>query len=137
MRDINTAPVSIPVQHDHYGMPDAPRFSFYANSNGFVEVPISTVKWMNRLWPTGGGGYFRFFPYSVSKKLISTVNEQEKRSAIFYLHPWEIDPEQPIQKGVSLKTRFRHYINLKHTYDRLEKLAQDFEWDRMDKVFSI
>ena len=126
-----------PVEHDHYGMPDAPRFSFFANSAGLIEVPISTVRWMNRLWPSGGGGYFRFFPYAVSKRLIQSVNDQEKRSAIFYLHPWEIDPDQPKQDNLPLKTQFRHYVNLKHTYHRLEKLVQDFQWDRMDKVFSI
>lgn len=126
-----------PVEHDHYGMPDAPRFSFYANSKGLIEVPISTVRWVNRLWPSGGGGYFRFFPYEISKRLIRSVNELEKRSAIFYLHPWEIDPHQPKQNNLPLKTQFRHYINLKHTYSRLEKLVQDFQWDRMDNVFSI
>ena len=126
-----------PVEHDHYGMPSAPRFSFFANSSGLVEVPISTVRYMNRLWPSGGGGYFRFFPYAISKRLIQTVNEKEQRSAIFYLHPWEIDPEQPKQNNLPLKTRFRHYINLKHTYHRLEKLVQDFKWDRMDSVFSL
>ena len=126
-----------PVQHDHYGMPNAPRFSFYAHASGLIEVPISTVRLMNRLWPSGGGGYFRFFPYTISKRLIQTVNEQEKRSAIFYLHPWEIDPDQPRQNNLSLKTRFRHYVNLRHTYSRLEKLLNDFNWDRMDQVFSF
>lgn len=124
-----------PVEHDHYGMPNAPRFSFYANSQGLIEVPISTVRFMNRLWPSGGGGYFRFFPYSVSKNLIKTVNKSEQRSAIFYLHPWEIDPEQPKQSNLSAKTNFRHYINLKHTYRRLGKLLQDFRWGRMDHIF--
>ena len=81
-----------PVQHDHYGMPDAPRFSFYAHTSGLIEVPITTAKLLNRLWPSGGGGYFRFFPYAVSKQLIQAVNKNEQRSAIFYLHPWEIDP---------------------------------------------
>lgn len=126
-----------PVEHDHYGMPDAPRFSFFANDAGLVEVPISTVQWMNRLWPSGGGGYFRFFPYAISKRLIRTINQKEQRSAIFYLHPWEIDPDQPKQDNLSMKTKFRHYVNLKHTYKRLEKLSQDFRWDRMDQVFSI
>ncbi|MFK7794821.1 MAG: XrtA system polysaccharide deacetylase [Gammaproteobacteria bacterium] len=126
-----------PVEHDHYGMPDAPRFSFFANDAGLVEVPISTVQWLNRLWPSGGGGYFRFFPYAISKRLIQTVNEKEQRSAIFYLHPWEIDPEQPKQDNLPMKTKFRHYVNLKHTYKRLEKLSKDFRWDRMDRVFSI
>ncbi len=126
-----------PVQHDHYGMPDAPRFSFIANTAGLIEVPISTVQWMNRLWPSGGGGYFRFFPYAVSKRLIQAVNCQEKRSAIFYLHPWEIDPDQPKQDNLPLKTQFRHYVNLKHTYRRLEQLVHDFSWGRMDEVFSI
>lgn len=126
-----------PVEHDHYGMPDAPRFSFVANSAGLIEVPISTVQWMNKLWPSGGGGYFRFFPYAVSKRLIQAVNVHEKRSAIFYLHPWEIDPDQPKQENLPLKTQFRHYVNLKHTYRRLEKLVHDFNWGRMDDVFSI
>ncbi len=126
-----------PVEHDHYGMPDAPRFSFFANEAGLIEVPISTVQWMNRLWPSGGGGYFRFFPYAISKRLIRTVNQKEQRSAIFYLHPWEIDPEQPKQDNLSMKTKFRHYVNLKHTYKRLEKLSKDFRWGRMDQVFSI
>lgn len=126
-----------PVQHDHYGMPNAPRFSFYAHSSGLIEVPISTVKLMNRLWPSGGGGYFRFFPYAISKQLIQTVNNKEKRSAIFYLHPWEIDPDQPRQNNIPLKTKFRHYVNLQHTYGRLEKLLKDFSWDRMDQVFPV
>ena len=126
-----------PLQHDHYGMPNAPRFSFYAHESGLIEVPISTVKLMNRLWPSGGGGYFRFFPYAISRRLIQAVNAKEKRSAIFYLHPWEIDPEQPRQENIPLKTKFRHYINLQHTYSRLNKLLKDFSWDRLDQVFSI
>ena len=126
-----------PVRHDHYGMPNAPRFSFYAHSSGLIEVPISTVKLMNRLWPSGGGGYFRFFPYAISKQLIQAVNNKEKRSAIFYLHPWEIDPDQPRQNNIPLKTKFRHYVNLQRTYGRLGKLLTDFSWDRMDQVFSV
>ena len=126
-----------PVQHDHYGMPNAPRFSFYAHSSGLIEVPISTVRLMNRLWPSGGGGYFRFFPYTISRRLIQAVNGKEKRSAIFYLHPWEIDPDQPKQSNLPWKTQFRHYVNLRHTYRRLERLLNDFNWDRMDQVFSV
>lgn len=126
-----------PVQHDHYGMPNAPRFSFCAHPSGLIEVPISTVRLMNRLWPSGGGGYFRFFPYTISKRLIRAVNEQEKRSAIFYLHPWEIDPDQPRQSNLSFKTKFRHYVNLRRTYNRLGRLLNDFRWDRMDQVFSV
>ena len=124
-----------PVEHDHYGMPDAPRFSFYANEQGLIEVPITTVRFMNRVWPSGGGGYFRFFPYAISKRLIKAVNANEQRSAIFYLHPWEIDPDQPKQNKLSAKTNFRHYVNLKHTYQRLSKLLQDFRWGRMDQIF--
>ena len=126
-----------PLQHDHYGMPGAPRFSFYVNDTGLIEMPISTVRLMNRLWPSGGGGYFRFFPYTISKRLIRAVNEKERRSAIFYLHPWEIDPDQPKQENLPLKTKFRHYINLNHTYDRLGRLLQDFNWDRMDQVYTV
>jgi len=123
-----------PVRHDHYGMPDAPRFPYEARV-GLLEVPITTVRMFNANLPGGGGGYFRLMPYGLSRWLIRRVNFEEGRSAIFYFHPWEIDPEQPRVKGVKFKARFRHYVNLRRTEKRLRRLLRDFNWDRVDKVF--
>lgn len=123
-----------PVKHDHYGIPDAPRFPWRLE-NGLMEVPVSTVRWMGRNWPAGGGGFFRLLPYAVSRWQIARVNAADKRPAIFYFHPWEIDPEQPRVEAASAKTRFRHYVNLAHTEARLDRLLSDFSWGRADEVF--
>lgn len=124
-----------PVKHDHYGMPDAPR-SPYQSRDGLLELPLTTVRIFGRNLPAGGGGFFRFLPYQVSRWAISRVNNGEKRPAIFYMHPWEIDPGQPRILEANFKTRFRHYVNLSLTEDRLRRLTVDFKWDRLDVAFS-
>jgi polysaccharide deacetylase family protein (PEP-CTERM system associated) len=125
-----------PIRHDHYGMPDAPRFAFRPNGeDGLLELPITTVRMMNRNLPAGGGGYFRFFPYALSRWLMQQVNERDGKPAIFYFHPWELDPGQPRQKNIGMKTRFRHYVNLNRTQARLQALTRDFKWSRMDHIF--
>ncbi|AVZ80770.1 polysaccharide deacetylase family protein [Zoogloeaceae bacteirum Par-f-2] len=123
-----------PVRHDHYGMPDAPRFAWRLD-NGLVEIPVTTTRWLGRNWPAGGGGYFRLLPYAVSRWQIARVNRAEGQPAIFYFHPWEMDPEQPRVTEASAKTRFRHYLNLRHTEARLQRLLSDFRWGRADTVF--
>jgi polysaccharide deacetylase family protein (PEP-CTERM system associated) len=123
-----------PVKHDHYGVPDAPRFP-YRLANGLLEIPITTARLAGRNFPAGGGGYFRFLPYAVSRWQIERVNRVDRRPAIFYFHPWEVDPEQPRVQGASAKTRFRHYVNLHRTEARLARLLQDFTWGRADLVF--
>jgi polysaccharide deacetylase family protein (PEP-CTERM system associated) len=125
-----------PVQHDHYGMPDAPRFP-YAARPGLTEVPITTTQLMGRNLPAGGGGYFRLAPYRLSRWALRRVNTIDRRPAIFYMHPWEIDPGQPRVAGTSLKTRFRHYVNLSRTESRLNRLLADFSWGRVDDVFQL
>jgi len=125
-----------PVRHDHYGMPDAPRFP-YASVAGLTEIPISTVRAGNRNIPIGGGGYFRLLPYAASRWAIARFHREEQRPAIFYMHPWEIDPGQPRVAGVDAKSRFRHYVSLHRTEGRLERLLQDFRWDRVDRVFDV
>jgi polysaccharide deacetylase family protein (PEP-CTERM system associated) len=123
-----------PVRHDHYGMPDAPRFPYHS-TGGLIEIPITTVRALGRNFPAGGGGYFRFLPYTLSRLAINKVNREDHKPAIFYLHPWEVDPGQPRVRGASLKTRFRHYVNLSRTESRLRRLTQDFRWDRVDRAF--
>jgi polysaccharide deacetylase family protein (PEP-CTERM system associated) len=99
-----------------------------------LEVPIATARLFRTNLPAGGGGYFRLMPYAVSRWLIQRVNSSDEEAAIFYFHPWEIDPEQPRVNGVDAKTRFRHYVHLERTEKRLRLLLQDFHWDRMDHV---
>ncbi len=123
-----------PVKHDHYGMPDAPRFA-YASLPDLVEVPVTTVDLFNRHWPAGGGGYFRLLPYSLSRWLLKRVNRVDGEPCMFYFHPWEIDPGQPRVAGIDAKTRFRHYLNLDRMQSRLDQLLDDFRWDRVDRVF--
>ena len=123
-----------PVKHDHYGIPDAPRFPWRLD-NGLVEVPITTLNMLGRNWPAGGGGFFRLLPYAVSRWQIARVNADDKRPAIFYFHPWELDPDQPRVTDATAKTQFRHYINLKRTAARLDRLLSDFSWGRADQVF--
>ena len=125
-----------PIQHDHYGMPDAPRFAFYPNGpDGLLEIPITTVQVMQRKLPAGGGGYFRLLPYALSRWMMERVNQVDQQSAIFYFHPWEIDPGQPRPAGASMKSRFRHYVNLDRMEGRIAQLTRDFKWDRMDRIF--
>ncbi|MDL2353703.1 MAG: DUF3473 domain-containing protein [Pseudomonadota bacterium] len=125
-----------PIAHDHYGMPDAPRFAFYPNGpGGLLEVPITTVRLMNRNLPAGGGGYFRLLPYALSRWMMRRVNDADRQPAIFYCHPWEIDPGQPRPEGVDAKSRFRHYVNLDRMEGRIVALTRDFAWDRMDRIF--
>ncbi len=125
-----------PIQHDHYGMPDAPRFAFYPNGpDGLLEVPITTVMMGQRKLPAGGGGYFRLLPYALSRWMMQRVNRDDHQPAIFYFHPWELDPGQPRPPGASMKTRFRHYVNLDRMEGRIKLLTRDFKWDRMDRIF--
>jgi len=123
-----------PIRHDHYGMPDAPRFAHEARS-GLLEIPVATVRLLSSNWPAGGGGYFRLLPYCLSRWSIRRVNAVDRQPAMFYFHPWELDPDQPRIKGLGAKARFRHYLNLRQMAPRLSRLLSDFRWDRVDRVF--
>jgi polysaccharide deacetylase family protein (PEP-CTERM system associated) len=122
-----------PIRHDHYGMPDAPRFAH--DVGGLKEIPVTTVRAFGRNWPASGGGYFRLFPYAFSRWLLRSVNETDSQAAVFYFHPWEIDPGQPRIAGIDAKTRFRHYLNLHRMEGRIGRLLADFRWGRMDEIF--
>lgn len=125
-----------PIQHDHYGMPDAPRFKFQPRE-GLLELPITTARLFGCNLPASGGGYFRLLPYAASRWLMQHVNRVDRQPCIFYCHPWEFDPDQPVQKNINLKTRFRHYVNLDRTEPRLRALLRDLQWGRMDRVFQV
>ncbi|MGH7633360.1 MAG: XrtA system polysaccharide deacetylase [Gemmatimonadaceae bacterium] len=123
-----------PIRHDHYGAPDAPRFAHEVRP-GLLELPVATVRMMSANWPAGGGGYFRLLPYALSRWSIRRINSRDRQPAMFYFHPWELDPDQPRVPGPGAKTRFRHYVNLRRTAPRLTRLLRDFRWDRVDRVF--
>jgi polysaccharide deacetylase family protein (PEP-CTERM system associated) len=123
-----------PIRHDHYGMPDSPRFAYRVGS-GLLEVPVTTLRLMNRNLPSSGGGYFRLLPYALSRWMLQRVNREDREAAVFYFHPWEIDTGQPRIAGINARTRFRHYINIGRTEGRLRSLLRDFRWGRMDQIF--
>jgi len=123
-----------PIRHDHYGMPDSPRFP-YKTRAGLIEIPVTTARIFGHNVPAAGGGYFRLLPYAASRWLIRRVNRVDGYPAMFYFHPWELDPGQPRIRNASMKSRFRHYLNLGAMEQRLRRLVGDFHWDRVDKVF--
>lgn len=122
-----------PVRHDVYGIPGASRLPFRVASGRLLEVPLTTVKVLGQHLPCAGGGYFRLLPYAAFRWALRRVND-EGLPAVFYLHPWEIDPEQP-RIEAPWRSRFRHYTNLHRTAARLEALLNDFRWASMAEVF--
>jgi polysaccharide deacetylase family protein (PEP-CTERM system associated) len=125
-----------PIAHDLYGSPESPRAPYREERSGILEIPLSTVKLFGRNFPCSGGGYFRLLPYSISRRAMRRVNVVDGLPCIFYLHPWEIDPDQPRQDCAPWKSRFRHYTNLSRTEGRLKRLLGDFPWGRMDRAFA-
>ncbi|GAB4576268.1 MAG: DUF3473 domain-containing protein [Rhodothalassiaceae bacterium] len=127
-----------PGHHDHYGIKDAPRRAYRPlPGSDFLEIPITTVELFGKRVHAGGGGYFRLFPFALYRRLIERVNSTDDMPAIFYFHPWEIDPDQPRVAGIDAKARFRHYLNLRRMRPRLEALLAGFAWGRMDEVFPL
>lgn len=144
-----------PVRHDLYGIPHWPRhpFTVVRDDNGywapetasarggenaealkFPEVPITTLCIFGKNLPVAGGGYFRLFPYTLTRWGLNRINRSERRPFVFYLHPWELDPAQPRITNISAKSRFRHYLNLHRTNRRFCRLLQDFAFGRVDHV---
>jgi polysaccharide deacetylase family protein (PEP-CTERM system associated) len=128
-----------PIQHDLYGVPNWPRF-IHERSESFegqkiIEIPIPTLRKNSVNTGIGGGGYFRLYPYWLSKRRIDKFHQQEKQPYSFYFHPWEIDPDQPRVKEAPLKSKFRHYVNLSRMEGKLERLLKDYKWDTMRSVY--
>ena len=121
--------------HPDYGMVDAP-LSPYKITPTLHEFPMSCLEMFGRRFPFSGGGYFRLFPYAYTKFCMQKVNAQG-RPAVFYLHPWELDPGQPKVKNLSVSQRFRHYRNIDQTEKRLERLLNDFEFTTIREVLGL
>lgn len=124
-----------PVRHDHYGWREAPRFAFRPIASlPLVEIPVTTAQIAGRRLAAGGGGFFRVLPYAFSHWAIRQANGGAGRPAVFYFHPWEIDPDQPRVAGAPLRSRLRHYTNLGGMTAKLRRLLGDFAWGRMDEL---
>ncbi|APD90591.1 polysaccharide deacetylase [Alteromonas mediterranea] len=123
-----------PIEHDLYGVPSWPRFK-YQRVEGITELPIPTIRKKNTNVGIGGGGFFRLYPYWLSKKRILSFMESETAPYSFYFHPWEIDPEQPYIKNANWRSKFRHYINLSRMESKIEMLLKDFNWGSMYDVY--
>jgi polysaccharide deacetylase family protein (PEP-CTERM system associated) len=121
--DSSIFPIS---HHDLYGLSGYPRFPFRLK-NGLLEIPPSTINIMGRNIPLGGGGYFRLYPYVLTKWGIRRING-EGHPAMIYFHPWELDPSSPRVPHANALTRFRQYVNISKTATRLTKLLTDFRW---------
>lgn len=126
-----------PIHHDRYGIPTAPRHPHRVSRPGgsLLEVPGSTVRLGHLNLPIGGGGYFRILPYGWTRWGIARVNRAEQRPTVFYLHPWEIDPDQP-RLPASRLAQFRHYRNLHRTEARLRALLNDFRFGSVRELIA-
>jgi polysaccharide deacetylase family protein (PEP-CTERM system associated) len=125
-----------PIHHDRYGIPLSARQPYWIHrrAGSILEIPGSTLRWNGMNLPIGGGGYFRLFPYGWTRWGISQLNQQEERPAVFYLHPWEIDPHQP-RLHTSMLGRMRHYGRLDQTEDRLRRLLSEFSFGPLSATF--
>ena len=127
-----------PIRHDVYGLSEAPlRPARIKAPSGrtLVEFPLSVAEVLGLRLPVAGGGYFRLFPYAVTRAGLRHVNRSARSPFVFYLHPWEVDPGQP-RIAAPFKSRFRHYTNLDVCETRLVRLLSEFRFGRMDRVLA-
>ncbi len=128
-----------PITHDRYGVPDGERFPYLVqreNGTSIHEFPLSTLRIGKWNFPIAGGGYMRLLPYFVMKMGLRHLNRQQ-RSGIVYLHPWELDPEQPKIPNIPASTKFRHYLNLHSTAGKLRRLIRNFEFAPVRQVLGL
>ena len=128
-----------PIEHDLYGVPKWPRFKYQRpetlDGKGIIEIPVPTSRKNGLNTGIGGGGYFRLYPYWLSKKRIDSYLKAEQQPYSFYFHPWEIDPLQPKVKGAPIKSKLRHYLNLSRMEGKVVRLLEDYQWDTMKSVY--
>jgi polysaccharide deacetylase family protein (PEP-CTERM system associated) len=125
-----------PTRHDNYGIPGSPEepYTLLTHNGSLTEFPLTTAKVFGQPVPAAGGGYFRQYPYWLSRWLFGRASQNGQKSNIFYLHPWEIDPEQPRVPNASWFSNFRHYTNLHRCLPRLEQLLEDFAFGTMSQA---
>lgn len=127
-----------PIRHDHYGWAGSPRFAWKpVVQSGLIELPVTTVNAGGRMLAAGGGGFFRLLPYALYQQSIRKMQRDDGHGAIFYFHPWEIDPEQPRVRDAPIRSKLRHYTNLKGMRAKLLRASQDFKWGRVDELAAL
>lgn len=127
-----------PIYHDHYGWAGSPRFAWKpVAQSDFIELPVTTVKAGSRILAAGGGGFFRLLPYALYERSIRKMQRDDGHGAIFYFHPWEIDPDQPRVKNAPVRSKIRHYSNLKVMRAKLLRATEDFKWGRVDELAAL
>lgn len=127
-----------PILHDRYGIPDSPRFPYRVRTpknKSIREFPLSTISILGQNFPIAGGGYFRLLPYPILHKALLRLNRKERRPAVIYLHPWELDPDQP-RLPIGPLNQFRHYINLHKTEKKLIRLMEDFRFAPLGEILA-
>ncbi len=126
-----------PIRHDHYGMPDGPVSPFQPTRSDFLELPVATIELLGQRVSCAGGGHFRMLPYAWSTWCLNRLANHAGRRAIFYFHPWELDPGQPRVPGLPWRSRLRHYTRLEAMAGKLERLLQAYRWQRIDQLFEL
>lgn len=127
-----------PIRHDHYGWAGSSRFAWKpVPGSDLIELPVTTVSAGGRVLAAGGGGFFRLLPYPLYRWAIDKMHREDGRGAIFYFHPWEIDPAQPRVKNAPLKSKLRHYPGLKAMRSKLCRVAKDYRWGRVDELAAL
>lgn len=127
-----------PIRHDHYGWAGSPRFGWTPVAGAeLIELPVTTVAAGGHVLAAGGGGFFRLLPYAMYQWAIDRMHREDGRSAIFYFHPWEIDPYQPRVENASIKSKLRHYSRLKIMRSKLCRVAKDYRWGRVDELAAL
>jgi len=123
-----------PLVHDHYGWAEAPKHAYRPVADAdLIELPITLADVAGRKITTGGG-FFRLFPAAITDRAVARANREESRPAVFYFHPWEVDPDQPRVAHAPLKSRLRHYSRLGAMAGKLRGLVKRHDWGRVDAV---
>jgi polysaccharide deacetylase family protein (PEP-CTERM system associated) len=127
-----------PTRHDRYGMPGAkPEIHVLETPAGpITELPMTVCPLPGVTLPVGGGGYFRLYPWAITRRLLARVNRQAGRPFVFYVHPWEVDPDQPRIKGGSRLSHFRHYVNLRTTATKIDRMLREFRFGTVSDVIA-
>jgi len=128
-----------PMRHDIYGWPDGPQQPGVIRTPAgasIIEFPVMLARWVGTRVPVAGGGYFRILPYSLITAGLRNINQAQRQPFFFYLHPWELDPQQPRVEGASLKSRLRHYTGLQDCEAKLRRLLGEFRFAPMATVLS-
>ncbi len=127
-----------PIYHDRYGIPNSnPEIHELQQPAGTIwEFPPAVYRILGYNFPVSGGGYFRLYPYWLSRSFLQKINQRLKRPFVIYVHPWEFDPEQPVIPGLSAVSKFRHHVGIRKNLSKLDRLTSDFQFGALSEAIS-